>query len=66
MIEKQTNNENIESIYSYRDQHGEKFWTPNPILAQARAEAFGTEHVYVEKYEVPPLPEKSPKKDLNS
>ena len=57
MIEKQEN-ENIESIYSYKDKDGQKFWTPNPILAQARAEAFGTEHVYVEHYEVPPMVDK--------
>ena len=52
------NNENIESIYSYKDQEGQKFWTPNPILAQARAVEFGTNDVWVETYEVPPLPNK--------
>jgi hypothetical protein len=58
MIERQTDNENIESIYSYKDENGERFWTPNPILAQSRAETFGTETVWVETYEVPPLPDK--------
>lgn len=57
------NNENIESIYNYKDQNGETFWTPNPTLAFARAEALGTIRVQVFSYEVPPLPEKA-KKDL--
>lgn len=57
MIDKQEN-ENIESIYSYKDKTGERFWTPNGLFAQARAEAFGTEHVYVERYEVPPMVDK--------
>lgn len=57
MIEKDSN-ENIESIYNYVDQKGERFWTPNGILAHARAEAIGTNKVYVETYEVPPIQEK--------
>ena len=56
---------NIESIFSYKDGKGERYWTPNPHFAQARAEVFGTNSVFVEAYAVPPLPEK-PKKDLNS
>ena len=58
MIEKQEN-ENIESIFSYRDDEGTKFWTPNPTFAHARAEAYGTNHVYVEHYEVPPIVNKN-------
>lgn len=61
MIDK--DNENIESIYNYKDQNGETFWTPNPTLAFARAETLGTIRVQVFSYEVPPLPEKA-KKDL--
>lgn len=57
MIEKQEN-ENIESIYSYKDQEGTKYWTPNNIFAHARAGELLTEKVWVEHYEVPPLPEK--------
>ena len=56
MIE--TVNENIESIYSYKTKDGEKFWTPSAIYAYARAEALGTNHVYVEQYEVPPMVDK--------
>lgn len=58
-------NNNIESIYSYKDQNGEVYWSPNPTLAFARAEAFGTVRVSVVSYEVPPLPEKI-KKDLTN
>ena len=56
MIE--TVNENIESIYSYKTKDGEKFWTPSAIYAYARAEALGTNNVYVEQYEVPPTVDK--------
>lgn len=62
MIEK-GENENVESIYNYKDKTGETIWTPNPTLAFARAEFYGTDRVSVLSYEVPPLPEK-PKKDL--
>lgn len=62
MIEK-GKNENVESIYNYKDNKGETIWTPNPTLAFARAEFYGTDRVSVLSYEVPPLPEK-PKKDL--
>lgn len=55
--------ENIESIFNYTNKTGERFWTPNGLLAHARAEQLGTNKVYVETYAVPPLPEK-PKKDL--
>jgi hypothetical protein len=55
MIEKDNN---IESIFSYKDGKGERYWTPNGLLAHARAEALGTNSVWVENYEVPPLPEK--------
>jgi hypothetical protein len=47
-----TLNENKEAIFSYRDSNGEKFWTPNPTLAQSRAESYGTDKVYVEYYDV--------------
>jgi len=50
--------ENIESIFNYTDKTGERFWTPNALLAHARAEAFGTNKVYVETYAVPPLEDK--------
>ena len=56
MIEK--DNENIESIYSYKTKDGEKFWSPNPHFAYARAEALGTDTVYVETYPVPPMEDK--------
>ena len=46
--------DNTESIYSYEDKAGETFWSPNPILAHARAEHYGTNDVYVEVYSVPP------------
>lgn len=39
-----------DSIYYYKNEMGEKFTTPNPILAQARAEHYGTDNVYVEIY----------------
>ena len=57
MIEKDKN-DNVESIYSYKNKAGESFWTPNPIFAFARAEALGTVRVSVQTYEVAPLPEK--------
>lgn len=56
MIEK--DNENTESIYSYKTKDGEKFWTPNAIYAYARAEALGTHTVYEEHYDAPPTVEK--------
>jgi len=62
MIEKDKNL-NVESIYNYKNKTGELFWTPNPTLAFARAEFYGTDRVSVLTYDVPPLPEK-PKKDL--
>jgi hypothetical protein len=49
---------NIESIYSYKTKDGEKYWTPSAIYAYARAEALGTNNVYVEQYEVPPMIDK--------
>ena len=55
MIEKDNN---IESIYSYKDGKGERYWTPNSLFAYARAEALGTNSVFVETYAVPPIPEK--------
>lgn len=53
--------DNTESIYSYEDNTGETFWTPNPTLAFARAEFYGTDRVSVLSYEVPPLPENQKK-----
>lgn len=53
--------DNTESIYSYEDNAGETFWTPNPTLAFARAEFYGTDRVSVLSYEVPPLPENQKK-----
>lgn len=47
-----TLNENKEAIFSYRDSSGEKYWTPNPILAQSRADEHGTDKVFVEYYDV--------------
>lgn len=58
MIEKDTNKENIESIFNYTDKTGERYWTPNPLFAHARAEQLGTDKVYVEHYEVPPMEDK--------
>jgi len=49
---------NIESIYSYKDGKGERYWTPSAIYAYARAEALGTNNVYVETYAVPPMVDK--------
>jgi hypothetical protein len=46
---------NTESIYSYEDTVGETLWTPNVILAHARAEYYGSD-VSVEVYDVPPTP----------
>jgi hypothetical protein len=44
------NTSDTEEIYSYKNDEGERLHTPNPLLAQARAEAFGTDKVYVETY----------------
>jgi hypothetical protein len=49
---------NIESIYSYKTKDGEKYWSPSALYAYARAEALGTNNVYVEQYEVPPMIDK--------
>ncbi len=51
-------NINTESIFSYKDNKGERFYSPNPLFAQARAEHYNTNSVFVETYEVPPIPEK--------
>jgi hypothetical protein len=50
------NTSDIEEIYSYKNNKGDRFYTPNPILAQARAELFGTDNVYVETYKITPKP----------
>jgi hypothetical protein len=44
------NTSDTEEIYSYKNDEGERLHTPNPLLAQARAEVFGTDKVYVETY----------------
>jgi len=43
-----------ENIYSYRNDMGIKVYTPNAVLAHARAEFYGTNSVFVETYEVEP------------
>lgn len=58
MIEKDITEENKEFIYSYKDKEGTRYYTPNAILAHARAEQIGTNSVYVESYNVPPVTEK--------
>jgi len=49
----ENNNSNTEEIFSYEDKSGQLFYTPNVILAHARAEHYGSD-VYVEVYDVPP------------
>jgi len=51
-------NINTESIFSYKDNKGERFYSPNPLFAQARAEHYNTNSVFVETYEVPPITDK--------
>jgi hypothetical protein len=37
-------------IFYYVDQNGRKYYTPNAVYAELRADFYGTENVYVEKY----------------
>jgi len=58
MIEKDITNENKEFIYSYKDEVGIRYFTPNVNLAHARAAVLGTNSVYATSYDVPPMEEK--------
>ena len=46
--------ENTVEIFSYENESGETLWTPNMILAYARAEHYNSD-VSVEVYDVPPV-----------
>ena len=45
-------NENVNTIFFYKDQEGTIYWTPSKLLAHTRAEAFGTDGIWAQNFSV--------------